>query len=89
MSNEVEITTTINVKVDMDMLVQLFCAMTDDEQSRFICLAAAKMEELVGTKSHNQWWYVGSHLRSCECSTDAGREMVREIVAALDYKQTA
>ncbi len=71
----------VEVDVDVAYLAEQFAALTDDAQAQFLCLAAAKL----GPKAaDHQAFHIGRHLSGCECSTEAGREFVREIVSAME-----
>ena len=72
----------VEVPIAVPDLAKLFSELNDDEQAQFFCLAAA----LIGdTHARSiQAYYIGNHLRTCECSTDVGRDFVREIVESMD-----
>lgn len=66
-------------------IAELFCAMTDDGQAQFFVHVAATMAKWprVGA-CETQAFYIGKHLRDCECSTEGGREFIRSIIYAMD-----
>ena len=70
----------IEVDVDVSHLAEQFAALTDDAQAQFICMAAAKL----GSAMNMQAFYVGNHLRTCQCSTPQGREFITEIAKAME-----
>jgi hypothetical protein len=74
----------VEVLVDVAFLAEQFAALTDDAQAQFLCIVAAKLGP---TAAGNQAFHIGRHLIRCECSTDAGREFVREIVTAMDNER--
>lgn len=81
MSGPVErVTLNVEIVVDVAHLAERFAALTDDAQAQFLCLAARGL----GRAADLQAFAIGEHLRTCECSTEAGRGFVRAIVAAMD-----
>ena len=71
----------VEVDVDVAYLAEQFAALSDDAQAQFFCIAAGKL----GTfNAGMQAFYIGKHLRTCECSTDDGRAFIREIVASME-----
>ncbi len=70
----------VEVDIDVQYLAAQFAALTDDAQAQFFCFAA----EILGPNAGTQAWFVGRHLMTCHCSTDAGRDFVREIVRTMD-----
>lgn len=89
MTPEVEIEITTKVRLSIELAAQWFAGLTDDEQAQFfveVCKEAEKWPRGKGVNfgpSH-QWWLIGSHLRNCECSSDAAREMVRSMHDGLE-----
>jgi hypothetical protein len=71
---------TVEIDVDVEHLARQFAALTDDAQAQFLCLAAADLAHHAGMQA----FYIGRHLQSCECSTEEGREFVREIARAME-----
>lgn len=69
----------VELVVDVEHLAEQFAALTDDAQAQFLCFAAARL----GAAAEDQARFIGRHLRTCECSTEAGRAFVAEIVAAM------
>lgn len=70
----VKITTTINL--DIETGAKWFAALDDDQMCKFL-VAVAEEAKSFGGNPDNQWYYLGGHLRNCECSTDDAREMIR------------
>lgn len=77
---------TIEASLTAEQLAALYCKMDDDAQARFYCECARLMREWGAGKASMQNHYIGRHLATCECSTDDGRTMLREIVSAMEYK---
>ena len=73
---------------DVRSLAEQFAAMDDDAQSKFFCEVAAIMDGWpVAQGSHGrsgQTWFIGRHLATCECSTESGRDFVREVCRAME-----
>lgn len=79
-----KMTTTTEVDISLDLIAQCFTHLTDDEQAQFFVKVAEYAERDYPASPEQQWWYVGRHLRTCECSTEAARDLLRAIVAAMD-----
>ena len=62
-------------------VAEAFCDLDDERQAQFFVEVARLAQEW--PKAHYQWSLVGNHLRDCECSTEAARDMVREIAEPL------
>jgi hypothetical protein len=88
MSDALRIRTTVTTDIELgiDTAAQWFCGLDDDQMARFFVAVAGMAPQLFGSeyKAECQWWFVGGHLRRCECSTEAGREMLRRIVASME-----
>lgn len=70
----IEVTTTI--ELDTKTAAKWFAALDDDEMCKFLVAVAEEAKAYRGDPD-NQWYYLGGHLKNCECSTDDAREMVR------------
>lgn len=77
------VTITTTIVLDLETAAKWFCALSDDEQCRFF-VAVAKEAEPFGGGYSSQWYFVGSHLRNCECSNDEARELVRGMHEGLE-----
>jgi len=77
MSN-LRITTTETrvVELSIDAAAEWFCGLDDDQMCKFLVAVAEKAERFQGSPD-NQWYFLGGHLKSCECSTERAREMIR------------
>ncbi len=80
-------TQTVDVEIDLDTLAHLFAHLDDDSQAQFFCKVAEIAEKDYERPQENQWWYVGRHLSTCECSTEAGRDVIRSIHHAMEFKE--
>ena len=78
----VEITTQINL--DIETAAKWFASLDDDQMCRFL-VAVAKEAESFSGNADNQWYYLGGHLKSCECSTESAREMIRKWVYWMEH----
>ena len=67
---------TTEIELDIDTAAKWFANLSDDEMCQFLVAVAAEADKYPGSPD-NQWYYLGGHLRNCECSTEAAREMVR------------
>lgn len=75
---------TVETTLEPRQLAELFCALTDEEQAQFFIEAASVARETFTPMGPWwQWTKVGEHLRDCTCSTDDGRQMVRDIADGI------
>jgi hypothetical protein len=81
----VEWSTTVRVNVGALELAQIFCEMDDDAQAQFFIEVARIFNGWPGNRGSEQARYIANHMRTCECSTEAARELVRGIAEAFDH----
>ena len=74
-------------KPDYARLARGFCELDDDTQAKFFVEVARLMGQWGAGKAESQAFYIGRHLRTCECATDAARELIRNIAAAEAYNE--
>lgn len=77
---QVEMKTTVTVTPEL--LAKIFCEMDDDSQCKFF----VEVGRIAAESEHNfdnQWWYLGGHLRNCECSTEHARNFIRGLYEAM------
>lgn len=75
---------------EVQSLAERFCAMDDDAQAKFFVEVAAIMDRWPMPPSHGrsmQCWFIGRHLATCSCSTEAGREVIRDIFNSMEHKR--
>ena len=74
----------LEVSIDLDarQLADSFCDMGDEEQAQFFIEVAAIANEWTDTNA-DQWYMVGRHLRTCECSNDDARDLIRRIAMGV------
>lgn len=77
---KVEMTSTVDVTVEV--LADVFCALDDDQMCKFFVEVHRRASEV--PTFDNQWYYLGGHLRNCECSNEGTREMLRNIVQHME-----
>ena len=84
--NDVNVEVKIKIPINLDLLAQAFADMNDDEQTQFFVKVAeiAKTWDNKWGGAQSQWINIGGHLRNCQCSSDAARDMIRDIAWALD-----
>lgn len=75
---------TTEIELDIDTAAKWFASLDDDAMCSFLVAVAKEAEKFPGSPD-NQWYYLGGHLRNCECSTDAAREMVRKWAYWIDH----
>ncbi len=71
---EIELRSKVNVTVEV--LAEVFCALDDDQMCKFLVEVARLAQNFQGSPD-NQWYYLGGHLKNCECSTPEAREMIK------------
>jgi hypothetical protein len=72
---------TVDIALTVEQLAEIFCGLDDDTQARFF-VECAKIAS--SWEPHiDQFYAVGRHLRTCSCSTEAARELVRRIAAGI------
>lgn len=77
-----KLTKSIEVELTPQDIAAAFCQMDDDEQSQFFVHVAAIMTgwcEENPAAFYFQTNAIGSHLRTCKCSTEEARDLVRLI----------
>lgn len=88
MTDPIRVTTQVEVALDLETAAKWFSGLSDDEMCKFFVLVADEAERwprnLMNVGPEMMWYFVGGHLRNCTCSTDAAREMIRGIAAAMD-----
>lgn len=74
-------------------LATAFCELDDEAQAQFFIEAAriaeTWREDVKAGTSYGpgwQWYSIGRHLKTCSCSTEEAREMVREISRAASQE---
>lgn len=84
---------TVEIPLDLDIAATWFANLSDDDIAQFFCKVAAKVNEWPPAKPGEYrlspqmfWCEVGQHLATCECSTEAGRQMIRDIAYFMDKK---
>lgn len=75
---------TTDIVLDVDTAAKWFANLDDDAMCRFLVAVARE----AGTfPSDNQWYYLGGHLRSCECSNEETREMIRSWAHWMEHSE--
>ena len=68
---------------DPKSMAEVFCDWDDEQQAQFFIEAARLMRQWGPGKHEMQAYYIGGHLKTCACSTDEARELVRAIADRL------
>lgn len=80
---------TVKVRLTPEQLGAMFAEMNDDEQARVFVAAAAAAQlwelDKYSIGIDGQWQAIGCHLKSCKCSTEEARDMVRNIAYGLEH----
>jgi len=64
---------------DLETLANAFSGLDDDSQAKFFVMVAKRFSDYGPDVIDNQGYYIGSHLRNCECSTPEARELIESI----------
>jgi hypothetical protein len=67
---------TTEIDLDIETAAGWFANLDDDAMCRFL-VAVAEKAKAYPSDPDNQWYFLGGHLRNCECSTEDAREMIR------------
>lgn len=78
---QVEMKTTVTVTPEL--LAQIFCDMSDEQQCMFF-VEIGRISEASESNFDQQWYYLAGHLRSCECSTDAARAFIKNLAHGIE-----
>lgn len=80
-----KISTTVTTEIDLDVqtAAEWFSGLDDDQQTQFF-VAVAEIAKSWPGSADTQWYSIGGHLRSCDCSTDDAREMIRSIARYME-----
>lgn len=73
------------VDVDVPTLARIFVHLDDDQMCKFFVEVHKLSSEFPAFD--NQWYYLGGHLRNCECSNEGTREMLRNIVYHMNTSE--
>ena len=79
---------TTDIELDIETAAKWFAALNDDDMAKFFCAVAEKVKGWPHPAMSPQmmWAYVGEHLATCECSTEDGRNMLRDIVHFMEQR---
>ena len=79
-----KIKVTSEIELDIATAAKWFAALDDDEMCKFLVAVAEEANAYKG-RPDTQWYYLGGHLKSCECSTEDAREMIRSWAYWLEH----
>lgn len=77
---------TTDIELDIDVAAKWFAGLDDDQMCKFLVAVAAEAKNYP-CNPDNQWYYLGGHLRNCECSTEGARQMLRSWVHYMDTSE--
>lgn len=80
----IKVTTEINL--DIETAAKWFAGLDDDEMCRFL-VAVAREAQAYPSDPDNQWYYLGGHLKYCQCSTEDTREMIRRWAYWMEHSE--
>jgi hypothetical protein len=70
------------VDITPELLAAVFCGMDDDQQCKFF-VEVGRIAAESESNFDQQWYYLGGHLRNCECSTEHARRFIRGLYDAM------
>jgi hypothetical protein len=84
---KVQVTVTHEIDLDLKTVAAWFAHLSDDDQAKFFGEVQAAVDRTWERPeaAHNQWWYIGRHIATCECAR-AGRDMIQGIADAMNEK---
>lgn len=74
---------TTDIELDIETAAKWFCQLDDDQMCKFLVSVQRETENYPAMD--NQWYYLGGHLKSCKCSNEATREMLRQWVYWMEH----
>lgn len=74
--------TTVDIDLTPRQLAEAFAELMDEAQAQFFIEVAAIAQGWDGPAGY-QWALVGGHLATCACSTQAARDMVRDLADGI------
>lgn len=82
----VSITKTETTEIDLDVAdaAKWFWGLTDEDQAQFLIEVDRVSRAEVGYGANSQWCYMIAHLKTCPCSNDDARQMVRDWAGFLE-----
>lgn len=83
---KLKVNQVVEVDITPELLGKLFADMDDDAQCRFFVAAAEVASKWPGDWK-GQFYAVGGHLRSCECSSEDARDLVRIIAYGMEHNE--
>ncbi len=78
-----ELTEETRDEATVRTIAETFCRMDDDFQAKFF-VEVAKIMSTWNSPMSNQAYYIGRHLRECDCSTEESRSFIREIFHSME-----
>lgn len=75
--------TIVKTTIDLDIktAAQWFADMMDEDQAQFFIEVGKLSKDWPNL--NQQWWYVGRHLRDCDCSTPEAKDIINTLHEAM------
>lgn len=86
--SKTSITVTTEIDLDVKTAAAWFAGLDDEQQAQFFIDVAEAAKAWDGAQS-SQWFFVGRHLRDCECSTYEARDLIESIAGGIQQKAEA
>jgi hypothetical protein len=64
-----------------------FWGLSDEDQAQFLIEIERISRADVGSSANTQWYYMIGHLKTCECSNENARQMVKDWAGFLKDAQ--
>lgn len=80
---KLKVNQVVEVDITPELLGQMFADMDDDAQCRFFVAAAEVASKWPGDWG-GQFYQVGVHLQSCDCSSEDARDLIRMIACGME-----
>lgn len=77
-----KITAELEVDITTEIFAKWFCSL-DDEKQADVFVAITNEAKSWDNHQGSQWFLVGKHLLTCECSTPEAQNMVEELYNGL------
>lgn len=72
----------VSIRLTPQQVAQAFCELNDDDQAQ-VFIEIGEISKTWDAPPSMQWYAIGDHLRTCDCSTYEARQLVQEIADAI------
>lgn len=75
-------TVTATIEITPRLVAEMLAEMNDEDQAQ-VFIELAEIAATWAGANFQQWYSVGRHLRTCECSNDNARRLISDIARGL------